>query len=96
MAKVAKKLPNNCVSSFFVDNTCIDCGTCYWVAPDTFKRDGNQSTVYFDPKSEEQVQAIRARKKAQKQKEKDVDQLKEDVSELKGMMKLILEKLDGS
>jgi len=27
-------------------------------------------------KSEEQVQAIRARKKAQKQKEKDVDQLK--------------------
>tara|TARA_B000000609_G_C24179432_1_gene356768 strand:- start:500 stop:715 length:216 start_codon:yes stop_codon:yes gene_type:complete len=47
-------------------------------------------------KSEEQVQAIRARKKAQKQKEKDVDQLKEDVSELKGMMKLILEKLDAS
>ena len=46
-------------------------------------------------KSEEQVQAIRARKKAQKQKEQDVDQLKEDVSELKGMMKLILEKLDG-
>ena len=40
-------------------------------------------------------QAIRARKKAQKQKEQDVDQLKEDVSELKGMMKLILEKLDG-
>ena len=47
-------------------------------------------------KSEQQVQAIRARKKAQKQKEQDVDQLKEDVSELKGMMKLILEKLDGS
>ena len=47
-------------------------------------------------KSEEQVQAIRARKKAQRQKEKDVDQLKEDVSELKGMMKLILEKLDGA
>ena len=46
-------------------------------------------------KSEQQVQAIRTRKKAQKQKEKDVDQLKEDVSELKGMMKLILEKLDG-
>ena len=47
-------------------------------------------------KSEQQVQAIRTRKKAQKQKEKDVDQLKEDVSELKGMMKLILEKLDGA
>ena len=47
-------------------------------------------------KSEQQVQALRARKKAQKQKEKDVDQLKEDVSELKGMMKLILEKLDGA
>ena len=47
-------------------------------------------------KSEQQVQAMRARKKAQKQKEQDVDQLKEDVSELKGMMKLILEKLDGA
>ena len=47
-------------------------------------------------KSEQQVQAMRARKRAQKQKEQDVDQLKEDVSELKGMMKLILEKLDGA
>ena len=55
MARLAKKLSNNCESSFFVDNTCIDCGTCYWVAPDTFKRDGSQSTVYFDPKEDEQI-----------------------------------------
>ena len=55
MANLAKKLSNNCSSSFFVDNTCIDCGTCYWVAPETFKRDGRQSTVYFDPQTSEQI-----------------------------------------
>ena len=57
-------------------------------------RDKTTGAVLYT-KSEQQVQAIRARKKAKKQKEQDVDQLKEDVSELKGMMKLILEKLDG-
>ncbi len=58
-------------------------------------RDKKTGAVLYT-KSEEQVQAIRARKKAQKEKEKVVDQLQEDVGELKQMMKTILEKLDAS
>lgn len=58
-------------------------------------RDKDTGAVLYT-NSEEKVRALRARKQAQKQREEDVDQLKDDVSELKGMMKLILEKLDGA
>jgi len=58
-------------------------------------RDKDTGAVLYT-NSEEKVQALRARKQAQKRREEDVDQLKDDVSELKGMMKLILEKLDGA
>ncbi len=40
-------------SSFFTDTSCIDCGTCYWVAPKTFKREEDSSIVYNDPESNE-------------------------------------------
>lgn len=43
--------------------------------------------------NEKEVEAARARKKAWKEKQKELDELKEDVSELKDMMKQILEKL---
>jgi glyoxylase-like metal-dependent hydrolase (beta-lactamase superfamily II)/ferredoxin len=55
MAKAFLKRANNCDSSFYVDNTCIDCGTCYWVAPETFKKDGPQSAVFCDPSTMEQI-----------------------------------------
>jgi len=58
-------------------------------------RDKDTGAVLYT-NSEEKVQALRARKQAQKQKEDDVNRLKDDVSELKGMMKQILEKLDGA
>ena len=43
--------------------------------------------------NEQQVEAARARKKAWKEKEKELNELKNDVSELKDMMKQILEKM---
>jgi len=43
--------------------------------------------------NEQEVEAARARKKAWKEKQKELDELKNDVSELKDMMKQILEKL---
>lgn len=43
--------------------------------------------------NKDEIAAARARKEARKQKEKELDELKNDVSELKGMMKQILEKL---
>ena len=43
--------------------------------------------------NEQEVEAARARKKAWKEKQKELDELKNDVSELRDMMKQILEKL---
>lgn len=40
-----------------------------------------------------EVEAARARKKAWKEKQKDLENLKQEVSDLKDMMKQILEKL---
>src|SRR5438132_196596 len=36
MAEIAKRLAANVPGEFFVDSTCIDCGTCRQVAPATF------------------------------------------------------------
>ena len=36
MAQPARRLPENAPGTFFVDDTCIDCGKCREVAPDTF------------------------------------------------------------
>ena len=43
--------------------------------------------------NEKEVNAARARKAARKSKEKEIEDLKNDVSDLKDMMKQILEKL---
>ena len=43
--------------------------------------------------NEQEVEAARARKKAWKEKQKEFDELKNNVSELKDMMKQILEKI---
>ncbi len=45
---------NNVESEYYVDDTCIDCGTCYWMAPDTFKREGYQSIAYSKIENEQQ------------------------------------------
>lgn len=49
MANQSKARLQNVPGNFFVDDTCIDCGTCYWVDPKTFKRDGDMSKVYCQP-----------------------------------------------
>jgi ferredoxin len=53
MADIKLKRPQNVASSFFTDSSCIDCGTCYWMAPKTFKRDEDVSVVYSDPNTPE-------------------------------------------
>jgi len=49
VASVRKRLPANAPGDFFVDSTCIDCGTCRWVAPDSFDAHGDASRVYRQP-----------------------------------------------
>src|SRR5215468_75466 len=36
MASLVARLPANVAGDFFVDASCIDCGTCRWVAPASF------------------------------------------------------------
>lgn len=61
MAERAKRRKENVKSNFYVDSTCIDCGTCYWVANKTFGRDGPMSAVHQSPESlEDTLSAYRA------------------------------------
>ncbi len=54
MATPTKRRPENIEGDFFVDTTCIDCDTCRWMAPETFKRSNEQSAVYQQPVTPEQ------------------------------------------
>lgn len=59
MAESAKRLAANVPGDFFVDATCIDCGTCRQVAPETFAEGRDASYVHSQPADE--VQSHRAR-----------------------------------
>lgn len=49
MAVLARRLPANVAGEFFVDSTCIDCGTCRQVAPGSFAEGPDASYVYRQP-----------------------------------------------
>lgn len=49
MASLAKRRTENAPGGIFVDTTCIDCGTCMWMAPDVFAEEGRQSAVHRQP-----------------------------------------------
>jgi glyoxylase-like metal-dependent hydrolase (beta-lactamase superfamily II)/ferredoxin len=54
-------LESNDSGDFYVDSTCIDCGACCWMAPDTFESFGPRSRVHRQPKSAfEESAALRA------------------------------------
>ena len=56
MATLSKTLSTNVPGDFFVDSSCIDCGTCRWMAPATFNQQGDYATVYSQPNSPEQTE----------------------------------------
>jgi len=61
MASLSKRLPTNVDGDVYVDDTCIDCDTCRWVAPATFDSGGDQSRVHRQPASpEEERRALMA------------------------------------
>lgn len=53
MARRAEAHPDNTPGPFFVDRTCIDCGTCYQFAPETFSDDGDHARVHCQPEDGE-------------------------------------------
>jgi glyoxylase-like metal-dependent hydrolase (beta-lactamase superfamily II)/ferredoxin len=61
MASKARRLASNSAGSFYVDDSCIDCGTCRWMAPKSFDRLGEYSRVYAQPANlEEEEAALRS------------------------------------
>ena len=55
MAQVALKLPENVAGDFFVDSSCIDCDACRVIAPTVFADTGDQSAVFHQPSSDEEL-----------------------------------------
>lgn len=55
MAQRANAHPDNLPGAFFVDRTCIDCGTCYTFAPEVFEDVGDHSRVKAQPSEPEQI-----------------------------------------
>ena len=55
MANPAQRLSENVAGDFFVDSTCIDCDACRQIAPATFRDHGDQSSVYRQPETADEV-----------------------------------------
>ncbi|KAM0840132.1 hypothetical protein ACQ4PT_059855 [Festuca glaucescens] len=48
-----RRRSQNVSGEFFVDERCIDCATCRWMAPEVFKRVDGMSAVAAQPSSDE-------------------------------------------
>ena len=57
MANRSKRRSLNVDGDFFVDATCIDCGTCRWMAPANFDERGGYSRVYQQPGGDDEVRS---------------------------------------
>lgn len=55
MANIARRLAENVPGDFYVDSTCIDCDACRQIAPTIFRDHGDQSSVYRQPETDEEV-----------------------------------------
>lgn len=61
MAHLTQRRSENIAGDFYVDQTCIDCDTCRWMAPNIFHAVGDQSAVYHQPSdATERLQAMQA------------------------------------
>src|SRR5688572_32445684 len=61
MASLERARRENVPGDYFVDDSCIDCDVCRWVAPATFDREGEMSRVHRQPRtSAEEERALKA------------------------------------
>jgi ferredoxin len=60
MALIKKRRRENVEGNFYVDSNCIDCGACYWIAPQTFEHVEGQSAVIHQPTAPIEAEAYRA------------------------------------
>lgn len=59
MANLSLKRKQNNPGHFYVDSTCIDCGTCYWVAPESFQYSAGQAKA-VNPSNQDKNKAFKA------------------------------------
>jgi glyoxylase-like metal-dependent hydrolase (beta-lactamase superfamily II)/ferredoxin len=57
MARIALRIAENVEGDFFVDSTCIDCDACRQIAPAVFRDAGDQSAVFHQPRTPEELVA---------------------------------------
>ena len=57
MAQRAQAWADNAAGPFFVDRSCIDCETCYHLAPDVFEDAGGHSRVHRQPRTDAERRA---------------------------------------
>ncbi|MFM7085481.1 MAG: MBL fold metallo-hydrolase [Cyanobium sp.] len=61
MARLSRRLASNAPGDFYVDASCIDCGTCWQWDPQHFAPGGDQARVQRQPEgAQEQAQALLA------------------------------------
>ena len=54
MAERSRAFADNAPGSYFVDDTCIDCGTCHGLTPAVFEDAGGRSRVHHQPAGPEE------------------------------------------
>jgi glyoxylase-like metal-dependent hydrolase (beta-lactamase superfamily II)/ferredoxin len=52
VAQLSQRRSENVSGDVYVDQTCIDCDTCRWMAPEVFQRRGDQSAVFHQPQGD--------------------------------------------
>ena len=57
MPSPLRRLAANAPGDLYVDDSCIDCGACRWIAPESFDAHGDFSRVYRQPQTEAQRRA---------------------------------------
>ena len=57
MAQAALRITANVAGDFFVDSSCIDCDACRQIAPTVFYDAGDQSAVFHQPESDDELLA---------------------------------------
>ena len=60
MAQRSKAYVDNVPGPFFVDQSCIDCGTCYTMAPEVFEDASNHSRIHHQPDESQRLRASMA------------------------------------
>jgi glyoxylase-like metal-dependent hydrolase (beta-lactamase superfamily II)/ferredoxin len=57
MAQLALRVADNVPGDFFVDSSCIDCDACRVIAPSVFHDAGDQSAVFHQPETPDELLA---------------------------------------